>query len=122
MHAIRLFSSIALLCAAVTVPAPIRARNAIDCPLRDQTYSIDSPLIDVLLKPEAKAAVQRDLPELLSRLPPMMTSTTPPTFASIVSLRMMAALAGVAEQNLSAVNTDLAALVVNDADRQARCA
>lgn len=106
----------------VAFSLPALANPGLDCPLRDQTYSIDSPLIDVLLKPEAKAAVQRDLPELLSRLPPMMTSTTPPTFASIVSLRMMAALAGVAEQNLSAVNTDLAALAVNDADRQARCA
>jgi hypothetical protein len=45
--------------AAVAIAAPAGAGAAIDCPLRDQPYSIDSPLIDVMLKPEARAAVAR---------------------------------------------------------------
>src|SRR6266852_5585782 len=60
-------------------------QRPIDCPLRDEPYSVDSPLIDVLLKPEAKAVVDREMPELLQKLPPRFASTTPPSFASIVT-------------------------------------
>jgi type 1 glutamine amidotransferase len=59
---------------------------------------------------------------VLAHLPPMMTSTTPPTFASIVTLRMMASFARVPEESLSTAASDLAALPITDADREARCA
>jgi hypothetical protein len=45
-----------ILCAlAIGLSAPACAKSApvIDCPLRDAPYSIDSPLMDILLKPEA---------------------------------------------------------------------
>ena len=44
------------------------AATVIDCPLRDVPYSVDSPLIDVLLKPEARTAVDRTAPRLFAAL------------------------------------------------------
>jgi type 1 glutamine amidotransferase len=122
MRSFWLLLSMALLCAAIGVPTPVRARNAIDCPLRDQAYSIDSPLIDVLLKPEAKAAVEREAPTLLSHLPPTMAATTTPSFASIVTLRIVAQFEQAPEESLSPVADALAALPITAADREARCA
>ena len=101
---------------------PARAGDEIDCPLRDQPYSIDSPLIDVLLKPEAKSLVDREAPDLLQHLPPMMASTTPPSFASIMSLRLLTGLQRMPEDSLARVDHALRSLPVTDADRKARCA
>jgi uncharacterized protein len=117
-----LLHCIPLIGVAISVTSPAIARGALDCPLRNQVYSIDSPLIDVLLKPEAKATVERDVPTLLPKLPPMMTSTTPPSFAAIISLRMMASFVHIPEGNLSTVERDLRALPITGADRVARCA
>jgi hypothetical protein len=58
----------ALLVALLGVAPGLAAASApqpIDCPLRHEPYSIDSPLIDLLLKPEAKAVVEREMPQLL---------------------------------------------------------
>lgn len=110
-----------LLGASLVLAATAHAAEPIDCPLRDQPYSLDSPLIDVMLKPEAKAAIERELPDLLKKMPPMFSSTTPPSFASIFTLR---ALAGrrMTEEQLAPLGAALSALPVTDADRQARCA
>lgn len=121
MRSFHLFLGTLLLGAAIAVSPPTYAHHALDCPLRDQPYSIDSPLIDLLLKPEAKAVIERDAPAVLTRLPPMMTNTTPPTFASIITLRMMASLTRVPEDSLTTVASDLKALPITNADREARC-
>jgi len=111
-----------LLCAAVAITTPAAAGVVIDCPLRDQAYSIDSPLIDVLLKPEARSAVDREAPNLLPHIPPMMSNTTPPSFGSIMTLGTLAALTQTSKDALESVNRALSVLPVTDADRQARCA
>src|SRR5882757_4881293 len=98
-------------------------QQPIDCPLRDEPYSIDSPLIDVLLKPEAKAVVDHEMPDLLQKLPPRFASTTPPTFASIITLRVVASFnPQEQEDTLAPLNRALAALPVTASDREARCA
>jgi type 1 glutamine amidotransferase len=109
-------------CAAIAVSTLAVAHGAVDCPLRDQAYSIDSPLIDVLLKPEAKAAVEHAIPDLLQNLPPLINSTTPPSFASIVSLRTMSEFGHMPRDSLIPLDRQLAQLPVNGADREARCA
>jgi type 1 glutamine amidotransferase len=118
--------SAALLITLGVMPglAPLASgQRPIDCPLRDEPYSIDSPLIDVLLKPEAKAVVDRELPDLLRKLPPRFASTTPPSFASILTLRVIASFKPqTGEDTLAPVNHALAALPVTAADREARCA
>jgi uncharacterized protein len=111
-----------LLSAAAALSWPLEAHPVLDCPLRDQPYSIDSPFLDLLLKPEAKAELLKDMPAALSHIPPMLTSTTPPTFAAIMTLRLMAPRAHLSEETLSAIESELAALPVTAADRAARCA
>jgi len=98
------------------------AKPATDCPLRDQPYSIDSPLIDVLLKPEARLEVERAAPSLLKHAPQMMLGTTPPTFSTIMTLRSLAGFERLPEDALVPVNDALAALSITPADREARCA
>jgi uncharacterized protein len=102
--------------------SPSEAKTLLDCPLRDQAYSIDSPMIDVLLKPEAKAAVEQWMPNLLARLPPMMTSTSPPAFGSIITVRMMASLAHAPTDNLEPLDHALRGLTITRTDRELRCA
>jgi len=112
----------ALLAAGLYAPLSVQAHGPLDCPLRDAPYSLDSPVIDILLKPEAKAAVDRIEPALLQKIPPMFASTVPPSFGSIITLRTLAAFTRTPEDALQPVETALAALPVTDADRLARCA
>lgn len=103
------------------VLCPAIAQAAIDCPLRDQPYSIDSPLIDVLLKPEAKAIVVKQMPDI-EHLPSQMFGTTAPSFAAIMSLRTMAAWGHTPDSTLQSLDASLQTLPVSSADRNARCA
>lgn len=116
---------IAGLLAAAGCAAALPAQaspGAIHCPLRDQPYSTTSPLIDILLKPEARAVIERDAPGMLKRFPAMFTSTTVPSFASILTLRTAYGFAASGVGVLDAIDRDLAALTVTAADKQARCA
>jgi len=124
MTRLRVGNGIALLLGAVALSlgaGPTAAQAAVHCPLRDQSYSTRSPLIDILLKPEAKAVLERDAPGLLKRVPKMFTTTTVPTFASIMTIRT---LYGFAAPNaaLDVLDRDLAALRITAADRRGRCA
>ncbi|MEY2927412.1 MAG: hypothetical protein RL367_1889 [Pseudomonadota bacterium] len=112
-----------LLALAISVAAssPALAAGMVDCPMRDQPYSIDSPLMDVMLKPEARAIVDKALPDLVHNLPPMMTSTVAPAFSAIMSLRTISKFAQTPESTLAPINTALAALPVTAADKVARC-
>jgi hypothetical protein len=104
---------VAGLCWAVlTFAMSADAKPATDCPLRDQPYSIDSPLIDVLLKPEARLEVERAAPSLLKHAPQMMLGTTPPTFSTIITLRSLAGFERLPEDALVPVNDALAALSI----------
>ena len=111
-----------VLVAAFGLVAPVDARTAIDCPLRDQAYSLDSPLMDLMLKPEARAAIERETPALLPGLPPMLLSTEAPAFSAIMTLRTLGSMRGSAAEELQRIDRALNALPVTDADRAARCA
>jgi type 1 glutamine amidotransferase len=110
----------AILVAGFTTPAS--AARPIDCPLRDQSYSLDSPLIDILIKPEAKAVFDRNAPPTLRSLPAWIQGTTPPTFASILSLRALVGGKGMTDTALRTLDRDLRALPVTPADKEQRCA
>ena len=93
----------------------------LDCPLRDEPFSIDSPLIDVFLSEQATAVVESALPQV-EALPPFMRKTDAPAFGAIMSLRSAAPMAGIPPGALADVDAELRALPVTDADRRARCA
>src|SRR5690606_32389889 len=79
-------------------------------------------LFDILAKPEAVAAVNKRLDAFLDRLPPALSRTETPSFATIVSLRMAAGFVGAGPEALEALEAELATLDVTDDDRRARCA
>lgn len=93
-----------------------------DCPLRDAPFSVDMPLIDVLLSPGAKAAADTVVPGLSKRLPPSRFGTTPPTMAAIMTLRQVAGMGMTEPGQVEALEKALAAVEVTQADRRARCA
>ncbi|KGB54482.1 hypothetical protein FG91_01882 [Sphingopyxis sp. LC81] len=111
--------SAALLPAAAVAAAP---GAAIDCPLRDQPYSVQSPLVDVLLNPRAKAVMDRETPDLLKGFPPEMLRTTTPSFAAILTPKSVLDLKRVPAETVARLDAALAAVALADEDRTARCA
>lgn len=109
------------VCTALFVWQPAAAAT-VDCPLRDEPYSIRSPLIDVLLNPAARAVIDKTVPGRLDKLPPRFAGTTPPNFASILSTEMAGAMIGIPADKLPAIDAELRALPVSEADKAARCA
>ncbi|MBV1686710.1 ThuA domain-containing protein [Novosphingobium sp. G106] len=104
------------------IAANASARPVTDCPLRDAPFSIDSPLVDIMLSPAAKAVLDKAAPERFSKLPPRFAGTTPPTFAAIITPREGTAMAGIKPDALPAIDAELRALPVTAADKVARCA
>jgi uncharacterized protein len=111
-------AGIAALFLACLAATP-RAGTVTDCPLRTAPFSVDSPLIDVLLSQQATAALHKAWPEAQS-LPAMFTRTAVPSFATIITLRSLAARAGAAV--LERLDAQLRAVPVTEADKAARCA
>jgi len=103
---------------AAALPAAAAVRDAADCPLAHAAYSSDTPLIDLLLDPRAKAVL--DAHGLTRSLPPMMLSPTPPTFAAIISPRKMMGLRGTAATE--SLDRDLAAIPITEEAAVRRCA
>lgn len=127
----RNFSTLAGLCVLVAMivsgcanaPATTAlAQSSIDCPLRDAPYSLDSPMIDILLKPEAVATLERASPGLMQRLPPQFRAPTSPSFSAIMTLRLAAGFGILRGVDTETLDADLRSLAITDADRAARCA
>lgn len=114
----------AVICAMqLTVSAaPALAAGVTDCPLAKAAYSIDSPLIDVLMNPSAKAIMTQELGESFVKLPAFFSSTQAPSFAAIVSPRSVGKTLGWDEAALLRAAPRLAAVPVTPADVVARCA
>ena len=110
------------LAATLMVTAAAHGETPIDCPLRDEAYSVDTPLLDILLKPEARAVLEQSLPGLIDRMPPHMARTEAPSFAAIMTARTAAGMAQLPSENLEAMDNALGRLEVTDNDREARCA
>lgn len=99
-----------------------QAQTLVDCPLRDEPYSIDSPLIDILLKPQARAIADHYLGSVIAKLPSGIVSKEAPTHSAIIGLRDIAARAQLPADALVPIANELARLTITDADRRARCA
>lgn len=103
-------------------PAQTRPQPLLDCPGRDAAYSIDSPLVDLLLNPEARRLAEAETGMDFSKGPPEFVGTKAPTFASILTIKEAAAFMGGNLKALPALDAKLRALPVTRADRIARCA
>lgn len=93
-----------------------------DCPQARQPYSVDMVLFDILLEPAAKVAVETVAPGLFGRIPPFFLSRTPPSFATILTLRAAAADAGLPAQDIIRVNAALSRVPVTPMASAHRCA
>lgn len=102
---------------AVAESPPLR-----DCPLRDEPYSLDTPLMDLLLKPEAVDVINRHMNGMLANLPEKFISKNAPSFSAILTLPNLLAMGGATTAPPQALASELAALEITDADRVARCA
>jgi type 1 glutamine amidotransferase len=94
---------------------------ALDCPLRDAPFSLDLPLMDIMLSPAAVEIVNRHMDGVLNRLPPTFASTEAPSFSAILTLKEIVGMTGMPREVLEPIAGELAQLTVTDADRAARC-
>lgn len=96
----------------------------IDCPLRDSAYSVDTPMMDIVLNPQAKAVVEQAIPILFKALPAEYLSPKPPSLSAIMSVRSMVGMLRIppASVDFAAIGSQLGAIPLTDADKQARCA
>jgi type 1 glutamine amidotransferase len=115
-------AALMLAASACAGAAPAQSQAAgIDCPLRNAPYSIHSPLLDIMLKPEAVAAIEALSPGLTAKLPPQLRSSKSPSFGAILTLERTASIA-LSGADLGQLDAALQQLPVTDTDRMARCA
>jgi uncharacterized protein len=101
--------------------APASAK-LLDCPGRDAPFSVDGPLIDLLLSDAAKATVETEMPGTIAKIPPFFAGTKAPTFSTIMTMRRVFAMNDKPVGDLSILEKKLNALPVTKADKLARCA
>jgi uncharacterized protein len=102
--------------------APAAAKPLVDCPLRDAPFSVRSPLIDLMLNPAAGAVLERAVPGLMTKLPPELMGTKPPSFASILTPKEATGFLRLPSIDLAPIDAELAKIPVTEADKIARCA
>lgn len=105
--------------ATAALPAAAQAATP-DCPLATTPYSVDGPLIDLLIDPRARQVL--DQAGLLAKIPPFLSGTTLPTFSAIVSLEGLGdykAMPAAAQADLRA---KLATIPIDAAATARRCA
>lgn len=114
--------AVALLAGVLTTLAVVTAAAAAprDCPLADRPYSMDSPLIDVLLDPAARGVL--DHAELVKGFPATFLKTEPPSFAAIVTPRLLAELKRVPAARQAEMDRALSRVPITAEARRGRCA
>ncbi len=116
----RLQHILAMTLALVSVPA--MAKPVTDCPMRDAPFSVDSPLLDIMLSEKAKAEVEKVIPGMLKNMPPFFAGTKPPVFSAILSLKTLSHFGASDPEKLAKLDSALNSLPVSAADKVARCA
>ncbi|MFM5907992.1 MAG: ThuA domain-containing protein [Novosphingobium sp.] len=116
----KLFALTAVLTWAA-LAAPAMARPVTDCPNRDVPFSAQSPLIDLLLSPEAKAVLDKHAPGRIDKMPPNFAGTRPPTFSAILTAETASRFTGMKADKIAEFDADLRKVPVTAADKAARC-
>lgn len=117
----RVFLTLAALAGAAAA-LPVAAQPVTDCPLRDAPFSIQSPLVDILLSDAARGVLSKAAPGRFEKVPEKFIGTKPPTFAAIMTLETAARFTGLTPEQVAALDPELRALPVTEADKVARCA
>ncbi len=112
----------AFICGLAALASAAQASPRVDCPLRDALYSIDAPVIDIMLKPEAAALLGQFTAASSQPVPPQFSATTAPSFAAIMTPRTLSGFGAMSADALPRLDAALRALPITPADRVARCA
>ncbi|PCD04667.1 secreted glycosyl hydrolase [Sphingomonas spermidinifaciens] len=104
----------------MTAALPAAAQPVPDCPLATTPYSIETPLIDLLIDPRARAVL--DQAGILAKLPPFFSGTQLPTFSAIVSLSGMGDYKQLAPAQQADLRAKLAAIPIDAEATRRRCA
>jgi type 1 glutamine amidotransferase len=103
--------------------APVEGVPVRDCPMAHEPLGIDSPLLDVELHPQGRAALEAAAPGLVSSFTKNFGGTDlPPGFAAILSPRQLLQTYTGGAALAPAVDEKLRALVIDDAFVISRCA
>jgi hypothetical protein len=113
-------SLVVALAAALWTGAAVA--KPLDCPMRDEPFSIKVPFIDVLLSPAATSAVEKASPRFLPRLPAMFKAAQAPSFAAILSVEGAGFFARLSAEDLAQIDAALRYVAVTADDKKARCA
>lgn len=100
----------------------VQAETIADCVLREAPFSVSLPAYDVMTRPAARALAEKYYPGLFETLPAWLLSEKMPSFATILTLEQLIARADPAKPRLTELDTELKALPLTQADKQARCA
>jgi type 1 glutamine amidotransferase len=84
-------------------------------------FSAQSPLIDVLLSPAAKAVIDKHAPGRLDKMPPNFAGTKPPSFAAILTAETATRFTGMSADKVAEIDKELRMVPVTAADKAARC-
>lgn len=94
-----------------------------DCSLRDVPFSSSLPAYDVVMRPKARAIVDKHYPGVLAAMPAWILSESMPSFSTLITLDQMLARAGIEDDDTTAaMRKELSALPVTREDKIARCA
>ncbi len=118
----RRLASAALLAVLTLLHGNTARAATADCPLRDSAFSLDAPLLDIMLSGHARRVVEREAPGLLAALPERLRKLDAPAFAAILTLRMTPSSKALDAARRERLDQALRAEPVTAADRVARCA
>lgn len=106
---------------ALTAASNTFADKMLDCPLRDQPFSLDTPFLDILLSEDALAVFDKHYPGARDKMPPIFVKTETPAFGAIIAVGVAVSMGG-DPGDIDTFAKELAKVQVTDADRAARCA
>lgn len=96
----------------------------VDCPLRHDAYSVDTPLMDMLVSEQAVALLEAEAPELMKRMPPLFKATEAPSLSAITTIKQVAGLVRLpmTDAEFAALDEKLAQIEITEAIKESRCA
>ncbi|GAB3101108.1 hypothetical protein GCM10027217_21050 [Pseudomaricurvus hydrocarbonicus] len=100
------------------------AQEIVDCPLRNERYSADTPMMDLFANAQVVAIIEQEVPDLAKRVPPMFKQTEAPSLSAIATLNSVSGLVRypLSQEKLQSLNDQLAGIELTDEARHNRCA
>lgn len=105
-----------------SVFAQAQSEKLLDCPLRDMPFSLDTPVMDVLLNDAAHGIMQKELAAAKLEFPAFLKQAQAPSLSAILQVKNLLEAAQAPASVIDRVERQLSALPITEADKQKRCA